>query len=134
MTPTLTVRSLTIPSSRLARRHRSAIQARSRTIKPARGGQTTKIVVLVDALGPLMRFLLLQGQTHTLKSTTIGQCLFAHCWLTPPLRPIRLLDVLEKRGTSHHDDFPQILEKRLFRAISVFCIIVESRQIVQIVF
>ena len=33
----------------------------------SRGGLTTKIVALVDALGNLVKFLLLPGQTHDMK-------------------------------------------------------------------
>ena len=39
------------------------------SIGRSRGGLTTKIVALVDALGNLLRFLLLPGQSHQSKAT-----------------------------------------------------------------
>lgn len=42
-------------------------QAQAQAIGHSRGGLTTKIVALVDALGNLVRFLLLPGQAHDMK-------------------------------------------------------------------
>ena len=41
--------------------------AQAQAIGRSRGGLTTKIVALVDALGNLVRFLLLPGQAHDMK-------------------------------------------------------------------
>ena len=39
----------------------------NQAIRRSRGGLTTKIVALVDALGNLVRFVLLPGQAHDIK-------------------------------------------------------------------
>jgi hypothetical protein len=52
-------------------------------------GMTTRIVALVDALGNLVRFLLLPGQAHDMKGVAplIRACISVRCWQTRPLMP-----------------------------------------------
>ena len=59
--------SLTGQSSRFTKRRLAQKGAQAHAIGCFRGGLTTKIVALVDALGNLVRFLLLPGQTHDMK-------------------------------------------------------------------
>ncbi len=55
----------------------------------SRGGLTTKVVALVDALGNLFRFLLLPGQAHDMKGVAplIKGASFGRCWPTKPSTP-----------------------------------------------
>jgi transposase len=54
----------TPPSSRSAATDRAQKGTRSRAIGLSKGGLTTKILALTDALGNLVRFVLLPGQRH----------------------------------------------------------------------
>ena len=81
MTPTLNMPSSTALSFRFTRRHLAQSREKelvrginspetgtqAQAIGRSRGGLTTKIVALVDALGNLLRFMLLPGQAHDMK-------------------------------------------------------------------
>jgi transposase len=56
--------SSTAPSSAFTRRRAAQGGAQNQVIGRSRGGLTTKVVALVDALGTLVRFKLLPGQRH----------------------------------------------------------------------
>tara|TARA_R110002094_G_scaffold190610_1_gene165267 strand:+ start:105 stop:440 length:336 start_codon:yes stop_codon:yes gene_type:complete len=65
MTQISNMHSLMAPSFRLTKRRPA--QKGAQAIGRSRGGLTTKIVALVDALGNLVRFLLLPDQAHDMK-------------------------------------------------------------------
>src|SRR5687768_1697902 len=54
----------TAPSSPSTQRRAAQRGTRTQALGRSRGGLTTKIVALVDALGTLVRFILLPGQRH----------------------------------------------------------------------
>lgn len=64
MTPISNTPLSMAPTFRFTRRQPAQKGTRARVIGRSRGGLTTKIVALVDALGNLLRFLLLPGQAH----------------------------------------------------------------------
>jgi len=64
---TLNILSLMALSSGSTRRRAVQKGPQHQAIGRSRGGLTTKIVALVDALGNLVRFLLLPGQAHDMK-------------------------------------------------------------------
>ena len=99
---TSNMRSSMALSFRFTRRHLAQKGTQAQAIRRSRGGLTTKIVALVDALGNLVRFLLLPGQAHDMKG------------VAPLLRGIRfdafladrafdanwLLEEIDKRGAT----------------------------------
>jgi transposase len=68
----------------------------------SRGGLTTKIVALVDALGNLVRFLLLPGQAHDMKGVAplIRDVSFGALMADKAFDANWLLEELDERGAS----------------------------------
>ena len=76
--------------------------AQAHAIGRSRGGLTTKIVALVDALGNLFRFLLLPGQAHDMKGLAplIRDVSFGALLADKAFDADWLLQDLDERGTT----------------------------------
>ena len=88
--------------SRPIRRLRAQKGTRHQAIGRSRGGLTTKIVALVDALGNLFRFLLLPGQAHDMKGVAplIHDVSFAALLADKAFDADWLLQDLDERGAT----------------------------------
>ncbi|SOE19031.1 transposase [Hoeflea halophila] len=96
------MRSSTAPLFRFTRRHLAQKGAQAQAIGRSRGGLTTKIVALVDALGNLVRFLLLPGHAHDMKGVAplIRDVSFGALMADKAFDANWLLEELHERGAS----------------------------------
>src|SRR5579864_294576 len=121
--------------------HRRKRGTQNQAIGKSRGGLTTKIAVIVDALGNLIRFVLLPGQRHDIKSfealmagihclALIGDKGFDAGWLRERLRANDTEAVIPlRKGTSGYAEHDREKYKWRHLVENFFCNIKAFRRI-----